>query len=508
MDNTQDRLFSTAPLFGDHMVLQRNKPIRIWGEGPEGVRVIARLGDSAESVSIKDNRWLITLPPMAEETGLTLHLSCGDQVRAYSDICLGEVWLAGGQSNMEFFLRYDADREEVFQEPPRHNIRFFDMPRISYAGQLEEADYSLYGFWRIWDRDNLEYFSAVPFYFARKVQRDLNVPVGIIGCNWGGSPACTWMSRAYLENRAGRLWIEDYERDLATLDLDRYERDFKAEKGNFKNDMFGDETGERLSFGMTGEEMEEFMGSPSYSAEPVPVGPLDFRRPGGLYETMLSRAIPFSLRGFLWYQGESDEKHPQVYDTMMANLIRCWRDAWQEELPFLFVQLAPFRKWLHCLGEKYPLLREKQEILSRSVPLVWMASIMDRGMEWDIHPKEKKPVGERLALLALGKVYGQNILCESPRLISGERRDDTLILHFENAPLGLILKGDVIKSLEIDPCDRNSLRFSLRGDSLILESRSFSLSGEINIGFARTDYCEVNLFNSVGLPVLPFSLTL
>jgi sialate O-acetylesterase len=443
--------------------------------------------------------------PMGRDKSLTL--ICGKESIEYSHICLGDVWLAGGQSNMEFFLRYDADREEIFNGETDGDIRFFDMPRISYPEQIGEADFSRYGLWRTWDRENLDYFSAVPLYFAGKVRETLDVPIGIIGCNWGGSPACAWMDPSYLEGNPGSVWLDDYDEDRASLNLPAYEEAFKKNPANFKNHMFSDVIGERLLFGMDDGEMAEFMASPDYTGEIVPLGPLDFRRPGGLYENMLLKAAPLRIRGFLWYQGESDEKHPQAYDRVLTNMIRCWRDTWQEDLPFLMVQLAPFRKWLHCDGGTYPLLREKQDKVARSVANVWMASIMDKGMEKDIHPKEKKPVGERLALLALGKVYGYDLLCESPELARAERKDGEIILHFRHAPDGLFLSGKSLSCLEVDGAEGEVIK-SLEGNRLSLKSDGFRTGKTVSVRFAWTDYCVVNLFNRAGLPVKPFSLIL
>lgn len=121
-------------------------------------------------------------------------------------------------------------------------------------------------------------------------------------------------------------------------------------------------------------------------------GPKSEQNPGALYHHMLKGVAPFSVRGVIWYQGESDDRHPEVYATVFSQMIRCWRDLWGEELPFLFVQLAPFEKWLFTSGREYPLLRQQQELVSKTVPGVWMTTSGDAGMQWDIHPKEKKPI--------------------------------------------------------------------------------------------------------------------
>ena len=158
----------------------------------------------------------------------------------------------------------------------------------------------------------------------------------------------------------------------------------------------------------------------------IPLGPYHINRPGGLYHMMLEPLHSFPIKGVIWYQGESDAGHADIYDTLLETLITDWRQKWNDDFPFLFVQLAPFGIWLECTSENYSVVREKQQLVSDTVPNTGMVSIMDIGSYYDIHPKEKMEVGRRLALLARGKVYGEDILCESPRLINAEKTDTAL----------------------------------------------------------------------------------
>ena len=486
------------------MVLQRDKELQIQGQGPEGLEVKASIQGRSGRTVISGGIWSLTIPPLSASEGELLKLVCGDTVILLEDISIGEVWLAGGQSNMEFFLRYDENRDRVMEDGCDSQIRFFDQPEISYAGQDSEADYSRYGIWRRADRDNLDYFSAAGYYFAARLRKELNVPVGIVGCNWGGTQACNWMDPVYLENNEGRIWLDEYRMAVQYLDHEKWIAKFKADPGNYRNNLFADKRSEMLSYGLSDREMAEYMASPDY-AEPVPnYGPLDPKRPGGLFESMLSPLSFFTISGFLWYQGESDNTHADIYDIVLSSLIRCWRDRWGEELPFLFVQLAPFRRWLHCDGREYPLLRERQERVADTVPGVWMASIMDSGMEKDIHPKKKEPVGERLALLALGHVYGREILCDSPRFRDAVRHDEGLTLSFDHADGGLVLKGNDVAALTVDGEFLDNRNIEIRGESLLIRLPEGKKSTPVSVEFAWTDYCEVNLYNSAGLPVRPF----
>lgn len=162
-------------LFGDHMVLQREKPIRIWGTCGEDCEVRVSLLGKETSVQAKDGRWTAELPPMEAAAGAELRVSSREGSLCLQDVGIGEVWLAGGQSNMEFYLRYDAERREAGENP---QVRFFDVPKISYEGETEDYDYSDFGFWRPCTRENLDYYSAAAYYFALRLQEDLQMPVG------------------------------------------------------------------------------------------------------------------------------------------------------------------------------------------------------------------------------------------------------------------------------------------------------------------------------------------
>lgn len=162
--------------------------------------------------------------------------------------------------------------------------------------------------------------------------------------------------------------------------------------------------------------------------------------PCGLYENMLVNVAPYTCRGVLCYRGESDEFHPEIYDQVLAVLIRNWRDLWHDELPFLMVQLAPFGAWLQNGSDAYPTLRDRQARAARDIPGVWLTSSSDSGMEWDIHPKHKRPIGERLALLALGHIYGRDILCDAAEFESVKWEDGKRTLTFSYGD-GLHLKS-------------------------------------------------------------------
>ena len=494
-------------IFSDHMVLQRRKPIALWGTASAGTQVHAKiaradslLGEATATADAQEE-WRLTLPAMEAERGLVLTVECEGESVAFRDVLVGEVWIAGGQSNMEYWLHFDAEKERELCKSENPDIRFFDYPEISFEGELERYDFSEFGFWRRCRREELPWFSAVGYYFADKLQASLGIPVGIVGCNWGGTTASCWMDEAYLRGTVGEVWLEDHEKCLAEMDQQDYTRCYLSDPNNIQNHPIPGSNPRILYPGLTRREQLSFMKAPQVNPYEGVIGPLHHCRPGALYELMLKKIAPYTAKGVLWYQGESDCRHPKIYDVVLGNMIRNWRDLWQEELPFLIVQLAPFEKWIYETGETYPMLRACQEKVARTMPGVYLCSSSDSGMRWDIHPKHKRPIGERLALLARGHIYGENILCDAPRLKDARRIGMQAELELENAE-GLHIEGDDVQALYVNgqPCPAR-----IQDNTLILdlpEAENWSIE------FANTGYYEVNLCNGAGIPAIPFVLEL
>ena len=498
-------MLKPAMIFTSKMVLQRCKPIPVWGEADPGAKVTVALdGQKVTATADCTGCWRAELPAREAATGCTMTIASGDEEFIYPDVCVGEVWLAGGQSNMEYLLGFEAHYDELLTQPEDTLLRFFDYPEVSYEGQLADYHYCHEGFWRSGTHEELAYFSAVGFYFARELRKSLDVPVGIVGCNWGGTPSCAWMDPEYLAGTEAEVILKDYAESLKGLDVEQYKKDYLANPGNDRTNQLENPWGVKVvKIGLTRQEQLEWMASAPQLAQPV--GPWYERRPGGLYETMLKKVHPYGIRGAIWYQGETNaDYHPETYTTTFSRMIRCWRDLWQEEFPFLFVQLAPFDKWLGCTGENYPIIRACQAETAKTVPGTWMASIGDVGMEWDIHPKDKRTVGNRLALLAQSHVYGEALLCEAPELMDVTRDGDSLVLHFANAE-GLHLTGTLqamVGFAESGEC-RELTHAEIRDHALILPHCQ-----EIRqLQYAWTGYYEINLFNAAGIPALPFEVT-
>ncbi len=520
-------MLKPAMLFQDHMVLQREKPVAVWGTSrPNETVSVSIQGQTCSCKADMEGRWCVKLPPLRTSFLEILVISGASDVMTYQDVQVGDVWLASGQSNMEFFMRYDADFPEEKRVCSNADIRFFDYPEVSYPEQIGEADYGKnFGFWRKACPEDLEWFSAVGYYFAKEIQGSYGIPVGIVGCNWGGTPACAWMNEEEIRKGGGQVWIDEYKEGLKTLNLENYEAQFRQNSPAWRTDPFQDPFTDLLLQGaslgevvkkLTGQELD--VSTIDMSVHAPTVGPKTETRPCGLYESMLCQVAPFTLRGILFYQGESDgDRHPEVYATLFPALIQGFRDLWQEELPFLFVQIAPFGRWMQSVGEPYVEIREAQQLASERVPGTGMAVISDIGMELDIHPKKKQPVGHRLALLAESKVYGDDVLCEAPTLVSAKEEGGALILRFTNTGDGLYIADHTPDGVKTDPTKVGGLRVIEDGQVVNLDGVTASVEGEtmtlcgdtlrikkpFTVELGCTGWYRINLYNSAGLPARP-----
>lgn len=487
-------------------------------------------GKTAGTVADANGMWKVICGPFEYSFLEEMVISSGEEKLVLQDIQVGEVWLAGGQSNMEFHMRYDADMAIEKNSCTNGNIRFFDYPEVSYVGQIDEKDYRKnYGFWRKAEPEQLERFSAVGYYFAKDLQRKYGIPVGIIGCNWGGTPACAWMSRESIIEGGGQVYLDEYEEAVKNLNLTEYEAKFNSNPESWRVDQLASPFSDMMMFGCTIEEFSTKLmemgidiSSIDFAAFMPMVGPKYERRPSGLYESMLKPIVPYGIRGVIWYQGETDgDCHPEIYKTLFPALIRNWRELWEEELPFLFVQLAPLERWMESTGENYVEIRAAQQHTADTVSNTGMAVTTDVGMQLDIHPKKKQPVGHRLALLAENLVYGDGVLCEAPVLSGVKVEDNRLILTFDNAGDGLYLAEKVPYGQEVGAGRFGGLQVFQNGQELqtdfltaYAEGNCIIISGEAiqadmptQVKIAGTGWYLVNLYNSENIPARPAEMT-
>ena len=507
----------TAMIFGENMILQRQKPIPVWGRSVGGDTVTVTLGEQTRATVAEGGEWRVTFDPMeaAEQTTMTVSSAITGESLSFRNVAIGEVWLAGGQSNMEFLLKYDVNAAQMRETPADPSLRFFRYPQAAFLGQVERDAFPEDGFWRLWNNDdNINHFSGPSAYMGRQLRKVLGVPVGFVGCNWGGSPATAWTDLESTRNNPKLQPVMDWYNDAcAQLDLMEYERVMLQpipEDPPERKEMF-----ERF---MMGEDMSKLMASGRRMAPPAQpaigqftIGPKSTVRPAGLYEYMLCKVAPYAIRGAIWYQGEDDDARgwTSFYAESMKTLIESWRALWGWELPFLQVELAPFGR---AMGAPlhYAETRAQQRMVPDMLPQVHNACIMDVGDERLIHPRRKKQVGERLALLARKYVYGESdLLADSPRLRDAQRSGSTVTLTFDNAGDGLYIRDSLYPALQVRAGGAECRpSICVTGDRMTLQDAAFADGAQIEIAFAEQNYCVDTLYSSSDLPAFPFTVRL
>ena len=486
-------------IFRDGMILQRQKAVCVWGCCDQADRVSVTLGNASAAADVRGGQWQAYLPPMEAAAGLVLTVSAGEETLTFSDVAVGEVWLAGGQSNMEFLLRDDADRETACRLTDA-DIRCYEVPKVAYEGQENDRDYSQVGIWRKAGPGDSEYFTAVGFYFAVMLKEKLEVPVGIVNCTWGGTSASAWVGE------------DDLTGELAFF-LDRAKEarekiDPATEKEEYKKIQQMIDSLPPMNAVVNEKPLvaDESMMAAMEHMNLYNLCAYSPFRPAGLYHTMLETVVPFTVSGVIWYQGESDEYFGGLFEPLTRALIRKWRSLWQEDLPFLMVQLAPFEYMMEPLN--FVPIRRMQKNIAEDTPHVYLVCAMDAGLRYDVHPKNKKPIGERLALQALRRVYGLPVPSDSPSVKSVRKEGGALILSFRHGD-GLHVSGEEPRTVDLSVNDEETADFRafVRDDCLVISSPALDTARSAAVRFAWRPWCEDNLYNQAELPAFPFEIT-
>ncbi|TDQ19171.1 sialate O-acetylesterase [Algoriphagus boseongensis] len=600
-------------LISEGMVIQRDQAISLWGKGIPGEKVRASLAGAIGSTTVlEDSTWKVLLPPLPAGGPFDLNVN----IQTVKNIYVGDVWIAGGQSNMEWPLKsgvVGAEEEFNLQEFP--NIRFFKVPNDYSA--VEKSDVSG-GEWKVANAENLPDFSAVAWFFAKKNSLEKNVPVGIIESNWGGTPAEGWTEakvlaaipeRSYTEEakemvenapkwkevfaenekrremrnilvrrpdslKAGEVASIAYaESGWSTINLPKdnpmehiawvrkrfnltstddlvlvfpridqmaylyingvqvHYKDWGAGMPDLKipadilrkgqnvltiravntwnnRPALGEK--DQMYFIQNGKKIN-LEGTWSYSnsiVEPQ-LPPVEFFnwKAGVMFNAMIAPLTNYPIKGVIWYQGESNAGRPEEYKELFSTMISNWRARWKiGDFPFLFVQLANFMERLDIQPESnWAYLRDAQTA-TLELPKTGMAVIIDIGEEKDIHPRNKKDVGERLWLQAEKVAFGGRNLASGPKIDSIYRTENDLKLLYSEIGDGLKLtQGDSVKGfileLEGEKFESNWGKITGKNEVSIQLSPN---QNPIGIRYAWADNPEVNLVNSIGLPAWPF----
>ena len=508
-------MLKVAAIFSDNMVLQRHKPIAVFGEGDNGRRIIVKLvyleGDKTINVeaetTVIDGKWLVYLPEMKEHNACGMIVWDGVTSKEFTNVAIGEVWMCGGQSNMEFELQnITGGQEHLMNDHP--DVRFYYTQKKSYIDDefytSEEATS-----WTEFDSETARNWSGVGYLFAKRLSEALGVTVGLVGCNWGGTSASAWMSEEYLASDPDtNTYLTDYARAIEGKTEEQMVKEYddyliyEAEWNKKCDECY------RTIPGISWDEVQERIGQCQW---PGPMGCKNPFRPSGLYKTMIQRIAPYTLKGFIYYQGESDDHKPSYYDKLLTLLIKQWREDWHDEdMPFLMVQLpGHMYETLEDL-KHWCIIRENQEKVSQTVPATGMAVIIDAGQFNDIHPRDKEPVGERLYRQAMYKAYDKMSAeeAESPLYDSYTVEGGQIIVTFKYTGRGLQVTGDTDDIIGFEIAGNDMVyypaRAYLQGDKVVVTSDK--VKAPVAVRYIWTNYPldGVNLYNKYGLPVAPF----
>lgn len=451
------------PFFNCNMVLQQGMPIPVWGWASPGEKVSVTFNNKTVTTKTgKDGKWKVTLHAMNYGGPHNMVIK-GKNLRTIENILIGEVWVCSGQSNMAFNLSSALNAEAEINTSNYPEIRLFTVnKRISQTPQENLED----GAWWECSPISSPQFSAVAYFFGRELYHKLKVPIGLINTSWGGTVAETWTSpETIAKNPDFAPMLEK----LKKLDLQEYSKSLEP-------------SGAKL-------------------------GPNSF--PTLLYNGMINPLIPYGIKGAIWYQGEGNAKRAYQYRRVFSDMIKDWRNQWdQGDFPFLFVQLANYKKPDSLPSESaWAELREAQS-MALELPKTGMASAIDVGDASNIHPKDKLTVGKRLALAALYTAYRQKIEYSGPVFNKMKINGNRIEITFSHVGTGLKVKDkyNYIKGFALSGNDHKFYWAKARitgVNTIIVSTPEVSEPVAVRYGWANNPD-DLNLYNSEGLPADPF----
>ena len=515
----------------DHMVLQRDVAVPVWGWAKPGEEVtVSFAGQTKVTQANEQGQWLVKLDPMPasdQPRDLIISSNHKSQIENHkcTDVLVGEVWLASGQSNMGFPLSSAHNADQALAAAGDPLLRFFTVQNATAA----EPQMDLRGRWDLSDPNTAKAFSAVAYFFARDLRVKLGVPVAILHSSWGGTPAQAWLSMdALRETPAFENHAKSY---VAALARHREVIAHPEKMDAYRKDLAQWQKEVAPAFN---EAMKAWNAGLKTSPKPVPArpepanpDPMDIpspsSRPGTpsvIFNAKIAPLIGYAMRGALWYQGEANAGNGIEYRTLLPRLIGDWRKRWgQGDFPFLIVQLAAWDMDKNPAPlHQYPWLREAQAMTAKAVPNAALAVAIDVGNPADVHPKGKEPVGQRLALAARKLAYGETQLVASgPVFHEAKAEGSNMRVTFTETGSGLTLgqapwraEGDILWptdklvgfTLAGEDQEWHDAEARIEGDSVIVSSPAVTRPVAVRYAWANSPRC--NLYNHEALPAVPF----
>ncbi len=459
-------------LYTDHMVLQRGIPLEISGTDNVGRQVTVSLGkQKMQAITDSNGRWSVRLKPLKATTGLTLRIADEEKELTCRNVAVGEVWLCSGQSNMEFRLEQSLTAAEDIPQADNDQIRFFDLKGrwpinnrawpVAALDSVDRLKYYADAHWQLCTSEQAARFSAIGYYFGRMLQDSLQVPVGLICNAVGGSPTESWIDRSTLEHHLPGIlcnWP--------------------------KNDYVQPWVGERALINI------------KHRTHPLQRHPYD---PCYLYESGILPLQHFRIKGVIWYQGESNAHNVELHEQLFTLLVNSWRTYWQQpEMPFYFVQLSSLNR------PSWTWFRDSQRRLMQQLPHTGMVVSSDKGDSLNVHPRDKRPIGERLARWALYCDYGYDVLPSGPLFHSAQLEGNRVHLRFDYSQGLGISDGLAPRCFEVAEID--GLYYPAQ--AVIKDGEVFLWSDQVScpayVRYGWQPFTRANLVNEDGLPASTF----
>lgn len=479
-------------VFTHHMVLQRGMPAPVWGKAAAGEQVTVAFGDQkAEALADESGRWRVTLDPLTvgEPRQLTVSGSETPEPVVVRDVLVGDVWICSGQSNMQWNLQNTKDGALDLLAADRPQIRLLQVNQLGSQEPLDDIDQA----WKVCSPASARSFSAVGYHFGTQLQETLKIPVGLIRNAWGGSACDAWVPLDQLEGK------ELYTKTLAGWKKEESKHDEAALRSQHAADFAA---------------FYEARNAAYEAGKPLPARPwvenklFHQHRPANLFNGRVMPLVPFAIKGVIWYQGESNANRAYQYRDLFPLTIQSWRDAWgQGDFPFYWVQLADFKAEAKSPeSSPWAELREAQTMTLDRLPKVGEAVTIDIGESNDIHPRNKRDVGLRLARLALARTYGKKVKGASPRFDSVKIDQSDAIVTLSNVGQGLkTYDGTPPTGFTIAGADQV---FHPATAKIVEKNRvavtSPKVAEPVAVRYAWAWNPVVNLYDSAWLPVTPF----
>ncbi|MHB8972189.1 MAG: sialate O-acetylesterase [Pirellulaceae bacterium] len=477
-------------VLGSNMVLQRDAPIRFWGWAAPGEKVtVACAGTEADATADARGEWQLSLPPLAAGGPHTVTVR-GTNTIELTNVLVGEVWVCSGQSNMEMGIGVCFDAQEEIAKADRPEIRLFDVPKVPAGEPADDVDTT----WQVCSPATVAAggwggFSAVAYYFGCELHKELGIPVGIIDTSWGGTIIEPWTPP---EGFAAVPAVKNFLDVIANADAEYRKAQAAA------TDAIAEWVPVSRQAIAAGGHVPP---PPAWPGHPLN----SHAQATGLYNGMVHPLVPFAIRGAIWYQGESNRADGMLYHEKMKALIAGWRSVWKQgDFPFYYVQLAPF-----IYGSEDPAILARcweAQTATLAVKNTGMAVTVDISEIRDIHPRNKRDVGKRLALWALAKDYGKTDLVYSGPLYKSMAVEEGKVrLAFDYTGSGLVSRdGKDLSWFEIAGADKVFVPATATIDGANVLVGSEKVAAPVAVRFGWSQQAEPNLSNKEGLPASPF----